>query len=140
MNIRTANESDYPELRALFLEARRSSFWWDNTEAMRLEDFDISTQDELILVAEGHDRIMGFMSLYLPDHFIHNLFVHPECSGNGAGGQLLKAAAETMGRPMKLKCVSKNEKALKFYERNGWKKLVEEGAPGEEKYWVMVYE
>ncbi|WP_028552349.1 GNAT family N-acetyltransferase [Paenibacillus sp. UNC451MF] len=140
MNIRTATEVDYPELRKLYLESRRNSFEWENANEMTLEDFDKHTLDELILVAEDDDHMMGFMSLYLPDNFIHNLFVHPDSSGKGVGSQLLQAATENMNKPLRLKCVSKNHKALKFYERNGWKKVVEEGRPGEEKYWVMAYE
>ncbi|AQR78456.1 hypothetical protein ABNB59_08445 [Paenibacillus larvae] len=35
--------------------------------------------------------------------------------------------------------VSENLKAMKFYENNDRKKVVEEGEPGE-RYWVMVYE
>lgn len=43
-----------------------------------------------------------------------------------------------MNTPLSLKCVSENLKALKFYENKGWKKVVEEGEPGE-KYWVLEY-
>ncbi|BBH19219.1 hypothetical protein Back11_05640 [Paenibacillus baekrokdamisoli] len=44
-----------------------------------------------------------------------------------------------MNKPLTLKFVSENQKAINFYANNGWKKVVEEGSPGE-KYWVMVYE
>lgn len=44
-----------------------------------------------------------------------------------------------MNKPIELKCVSENKKAMEFYENNGWKKVIEEGNPNE-KYWVMVYE
>lgn len=75
----------------------------------------------------------------LPDNFIHNLFVHPDFSGKGVGSQLLYSAIEKMNKPVTLKCVSKNQKAMQFYENNGWKKVVEEGG-ADERYWVMVYE
>ena len=77
--------------------------------------------------------------MYLPDNFIHNLFVHPDFFGKGVGKLLANAAIEKMGKPIRLKCVSENKKAMKFYENNGWKKIVEKGIPGE-KYWVMEYE
>ncbi|RTE10720.1 GNAT family N-acetyltransferase [Paenibacillus whitsoniae] len=139
MNIREAHEGDYPELRKLYLESRCNAFVWDNIIEMTLEDFDKHTEDEFIIVAEEAGILMGFISLYLPDNFIHNLFVHPNCSGKGVGSRLLQAADDKMNKPMRLKCVSKNHKALTFYERNGWEKVVEEGRPGEEKYWVMEY-
>jgi len=139
MKIRVANELDYPELRNVYLQSRRKTFFWENTEEMILEDFDEHTVGEYIIVAEENNHILGFASLYLPDNFIHNLFVHPDFLGKGVGLQLLKASIEKMNRPLKLKCVSKNQKAMKFYERNGWKKVVEEGNPNN-RYWVMMYE
>lgn len=138
MNIRTAGESDYPDLRVIYLESRRKSFHWADADKMSIEDFDKDTEDEYILLAEEDNRILGFASLYLPDNFIHNLFVHPDFSGKGVGGQLLKASIEKMNKPLRLKCVSENHKAMRFYESKGWKKVVEEGKPGE-KYWVMEY-
>jgi GNAT superfamily N-acetyltransferase len=139
LKIRVARESDYPALRQIYLESRRNSFEWANKEEMTLEDFDKHTEDEYIIVAEEDARVMGFTSLYLPDNFIHNLFVHPDCSGKGVGSQLLHSAIEKMNKPVTLKCVSKNQKAMQFYENNGWKKVVEKGSP-DERYWVMVYE
>ncbi|MVP02055.1 GNAT family N-acetyltransferase [Paenibacillus lutrae] len=139
MKIRLANEFDYPALRGIYLVSRRNSFEWANKEDMSLGDFDTHTGGESILVAEEDHHILGFTSLYLPDNFIHLLFVHPDCSGKGVGTRLLRAAAETMNTPLTLKCVSENHQAMKFYENQGWKKVVEEGTP-QEKYWVMVYE
>ncbi|OZB96154.1 GNAT family N-acetyltransferase [Paenibacillus sp. XY044] len=139
MIIREASKIDYPQLRQIYLESRRKSFHWANAEEMNLNDFDRDTTEEYILLAEEDSRILGFASLYLPDRFIHNLFVHPDFSGKGVGTQLVKNAIEKMGTPVRLKCVSENHKALSFYEKSGWKKVVEEGKPGE-RYWVLIYE
>lgn len=140
MEIRVASEVDYPRLRQIYLESRRKSFEWvTNKSEMTLADFDRETVGEYIILAEEAAQIMGYISLYLPDHFIHHLFVHPDFTGKGAGSRLLHAAIEKMNKPLKLKCVSQNRKAMKFYEANGWRKVIEEGSP-EERYWVMVYE
>ncbi|PEZ03969.1 GNAT family N-acetyltransferase [Bacillus sp. AFS018417] len=139
MNIKVANELDYQDLRMIYLESRRKSFHWVDVKEMALEDFDKHTVGEYIILAEENNRILGFASLYLPENFIHNLFVHPDFSGKGVGGELLNASIEKMNKPLRLKCVSENKKAMKFYENKGWKKVVEEGEPGE-RYWVMVYE
>nr|WP_272509797.1 GNAT family N-acetyltransferase [Paenibacillus chitinolyticus] len=120
------------------MESRRKSFHWADIEAMTLDDFDKHTEGEHIFLVEENNQILGFASLYLPDNFIHNLFVHPDFSGKGAGGLLLQASIEKMEKPIRLKCVSKNHAATKFYESKGWKKVVEEGTP-HEKYWVMEY-
>ncbi|TBL79022.1 GNAT family N-acetyltransferase [Paenibacillus thalictri] len=139
MNIRLAAESDNPDLREVYLESRRNRFYWAVTENMKLDDFDRDTVDEVILLAEEDSRVAGFVSLYLPDNFIHHLFVHPDFFGKGAGVRLLQAAIHKMHTPVTLKCVSKNHKAMKFYEKNGWQKVVEESGAGE-PYWIMRYE
>ncbi|ALA54930.1 acetyltransferase (putative) [Shouchella clausii] len=51
---------------------------------------------------------------------------------------MMNASIKKMDKPLRLKCVSKNHKALNFYENNGWKKIIEEGEL-ESRYWVMEY-
>ncbi len=126
-------------MRQIYLESRRQQFHWANPDEMALQDFDRDTEEEHILVAEQAGHILGFVSLYVPENFIHLLFVHPDHFGKGAGTRLLAAAALEMNTPLRLKCVSENIRALAFYERNGWKKVIEEEKNGE-KYWVMEYE
>jgi len=138
LKIRVAIKSDYPELRNIYLESRQKSFHWANSDEMTLDDFDKDTVEEYIILAEEDGQILGFASLYLADDFIHNLFVHPGFSGKGVGSQLLQASIDKMNKPIRLKCVSENYKAMSFYENNGWMRVVEEGKPGE-KYWVMEY-
>ncbi|MBK4211204.1 GNAT family N-acetyltransferase [Bacillus safensis] len=139
MLIREAKTIDYPQLRQICLESRRQSFHWLNPEELHLQDFDQDTQEEQIFLAEDNNKILGFISLYVPDRFIHLLFVHPEAAGQGAGDLLLKQAIKVLGTPVTLKCVSDNHNALSFYQKRGWKAVVEEGEPGAE-YWVLIYE
>lgn len=105
---------------------------------MRLDDFDRDTSEEQILLAEENNQVLGFASLYVPDRFIHNLFVHPSAAGKGVGKQLLQQSVAVLGTPVTLKCVSDNDKALTFYKKQGWKAVVEEGEPGS-RYWVLQY-
>ena len=139
MIIREARTSDYAQLREIYLHSRRENFHWANADEMTLEDFDRDTSEEEMLVAESGDQILGFASLYVPDRFVHNLFVHPKAAGKGAGKLLLQQSIARLGTPVTLKCVSDNNKALSFYKKQGWKTVIEEGEPGA-KYWVLVYE
>ncbi|MGY0566926.1 N-acetyltransferase family protein [Bacillus safensis] len=139
MLIREAKTIDYPQLRQIYLESRRQSFHWLNPGDLNLQDFDQDTQEEQIFLVEENNKILGFISLYVPDRFIHLLFVHPEAAGQGAGDLLLKQAIKVLGTPVTLKCVSENHKALSFYQKRGWKAVVEEGETGAE-YWVLIYE
>ncbi|MGG4345174.1 N-acetyltransferase family protein [Paenibacillus lautus] len=139
MIIREASSADYPQLRQIYLESRRESFHWANADEMTLDDFDQDTSEEQILLADENAQVLGFASLYVPNRFIHNLFVHPAAAGKGIGDLLLKRAVAELGTPVTLKCVSENHKALRFYKKRGWKAVVEEGQSGA-KYWVLVYE
>lgn len=121
------------------MDSRLESFHWANADEMSLDDFDRDTLDEYIILAEEHGQVLGFASLYVPNRFIHLLFVQPSAAGKGVGKQLLQQSVTVLGTPVTLKCVSDNHKALTFYKKQGWKAIVEEGEPGAE-YWLLLYE
>lgn len=137
IKIREMTTQDKPRLRQLYLESRRETFYWDDPELMHIEDFDRDTEDELIFVAESQQTIIGFISLYVPDNFIHCLFVDSSFKGQGAGHLLLEKANQHLQRPLKLKCLSRNKAALAFYEKEGWKKVHE--VKIRDAYWNMIY-
>lgn len=137
IKIREITHQDKLRLRQLYLESRRTTFYWDDPELMHLEDFDRDTEAELVFVAELQQTIIGFISLYLPNNFIHCLFVDSNYKGQGVGHQLLMEAKQHLQRPMKLKCLSRNTSALAFYEREGWKKVREINVA--DPYWNMIY-
>lgn len=126
------------ELRRLYLISRIHTFFWENESSFTLTDFDHDTEGELVLIAIKNNKILGFISLYLEDNFIHNLFVLPEQKGVGIGTSLMKEAQTILKKPMKLKCLSKNKKALRFYESKGWEKMDEMRFENENKnYWNL---
>lgn len=126
------------ELRKLYLVSRIDTFFWEEESTFKLTDFDHDTEDELVLVAIKNNKILGFISLYLEDNFIHNLFVLPEKKGMGVGTSLMKEVQTILKKPMKLKCLSRNKDALKFYESKGWKKIDEVKFENENKnYWNL---
>jgi GNAT superfamily N-acetyltransferase len=45
----------------------------------------------------------------------------PEYQNKGVGKLLLYHAIKALNAPIRLKCLKKNTRALKFYEINGWK-------------------
>ena len=124
--IRGALPGDVPALRAIYLAARALAFDWLDTSANRLEDFDRDTKGEEVLVALRGEVIAGFISMWLPDNFVHHLFLHPSYSGQGVGKALLAEGLKRIGRPATLKCLTLNVRAMKFYAGNGWR-IREEG-------------
>jgi len=138
MNIRRFEETDRLILQKLYLEVRVSTFNWLDTSKFTLCDFDSSTLDENIWVAIYKNKIVGFVSVYQPDNFIHNLYVDVRMKNKGIGTLLLEEVLKNTARPVSLKCISKNTKALSFYLSKGWKTVFEdEDKHG--KYCLMHY-
>lgn len=125
-------KDDCPELRNLFLKVRQATFLWTDSSTFSLMDFDKATQGEYILVALSDDKLIGFISVWLTDHFIHHLYVDESYHNCGVGTKLLNKVIEEIGLPLGLKCLEVNQKALEFYKRKGFvekeKGISEDGA------------
>ncbi len=111
---------DLPALRELYLEVRQATFTWFDTSHYQLSSFDTDTNGEYILVAYVEDKLAGFISAYLPDNFIHHLYIDNAYQNQGIGTILLKAMLEKLGQPVRLKCLKENKAGIAFYERNGF--------------------
>ena len=120
MQTRRFQESDRATCRLVYKHARTSTFTWFDSKEFGEEDFDRDTAGELIWVATDGDDLLGFISVWEKDNFIHNLFVHPARLGQGVGTTLLTLALEHIGRPARLKCDAGNVRARKFYLSRGW--------------------
>ncbi|MCW8195113.1 GNAT family N-acetyltransferase [Proteobacteria bacterium 005FR1] len=119
-SVRDFREDDRPAAREVYLESRRRTFTWLNVDGYRLEDFDKDTADERLWVYENDGEVSGFISVYLPANFIHHLYILPQHAGKGFGAALLHNALACIGRPARLKCLSRNGQALAFYAAMGW--------------------
>jgi len=113
-------ETDRKTLRELFVSARNAAFSWSASDAHKLEDFDIVTEGEKIVVAVVSSDPIGFASIWEPDSFLHNLFVHPNFQGQGVGRALLAYCEKYFSDIPTLKCVKANKNARRFYQAQGW--------------------
>lgn len=119
MKIREKIISDISHLEELFLITRQITFS-STRKAFQIGDFIKSKADDQVWVGEVDGAIVGFISLYPQDNFIHNLFIDPQYQGQGFGKKLLLFAEEKLGRPMTLKVAMDNLKVCSFYEKYGW--------------------
>ena len=131
-----AKKLHYEELREIFLIVRQNTFHWVEPEDLKLSDFDESTKDELILMALIKNKVVGFISIWVPDKFIHNLFVLKEYQGKGVGTSLVNEAIKRVGLPLTLKCVKSNTKAFNYYKSHNWK-IEKEEMGNEGSYYLM---
>ena len=120
ITVREFVESDREALRELFVAARNKAFTWALSSGFKSEDFDNFTKGERVLVAVQGNRQTGFASIWEPDNFLHNLFVHPEYQKIGVGKRLLACCDKFfLGTPT-LKCLKANDHARQFYQSQGW--------------------
>jgi len=121
IHIRRAETPDSSELAKIFLDSRRHAYHWRNPADLKLEEFEAQTAGEVIFLAEDErHEILGFISVWEPDHFIHHLFVAPNHQRNGIGKHLLESLSSWLPLPYRLKCKEKNLPARAFYAKYGW--------------------
>ncbi|WP_293868693.1 GNAT family N-acetyltransferase [uncultured Alsobacter sp.] len=134
--LRPYRPADHDACAAIYAAGRRFAFTWCDPAQFVPEDFARDSRGETITVAEEQGRVVGLLSLWMPDHFIHLLFVDPALHGRGIGRRLLRHAEATFGDWSWLKCQAQNTGALAFYEQCGW--TVGEGGMNDIGPWVAV--
>lgn len=70
--------------------------------------------------------MVGFISIWEPDSFIHHHYVLPKCQSMGIGKMLHDTGVKMLTNPVKLKCLKGKERALDFYMNQGWV-VIEDG-------------
>lgn len=125
IHIRLATPADHPALAEIFLASRRHAFPWENPQSFQLTDFAVQTEGEVIRLAEDDStgQVLGFISVWTPERFIHHLFVDPARLGQGTGRLLLEDLSSWLPQPWQLKCKTANRPAYGFYLHLGWREL-----------------
>jgi len=137
MLLRPALPSDQADLALLYLRSRRAAFTWRHPEDFQLDDFDRDTEGELIHLAEAPDgTLLGFLSLWEPDNFIHHLFISPDHLRQGIGQALIADLHQRFPGPFRLKCLTANLAALAFYQKLGWTEI-DRGATEDGDYLLL---
>lgn len=91
-------------------------------------DFQAETEGERILVGILDGQIVGYVSIWEPDSFIHHLYVGPLAQGLGLGRALMSHSEELAGRqPLSLKCQLANAGAIGFYKSLGFEESRDAG-------------
>ena len=125
-------------LRRLYLDARTVAFSWLDTSTFGYDDFDKDTEGESILVLRDHQQVLGFSSVWQPEGFLHHLYLAPHVVRKGHGTELLKQTVASVSGVVRLKCLSLNTTALKFYKANHWQ-VIGEGHGDDGHYYEMEH-
>jgi ribosomal protein S18 acetylase RimI-like enzyme len=73
-----------------------------------------------LYVADDNGRLAATLAMHLPDRYLDQLFVAPEYQGDGLGRRLLAFTRERLPDEIWLRCARENEKAWRWYEREGF--------------------
>lgn len=73
-----------------------------------------------LFVADDDGTIAAMLALHLPAFHLDMLFVAPEYQGQNLGRRLLAFTREQLPNEIVLRCVRENEKAWRWYEREGF--------------------
>ncbi len=70
------NKNNIHELQRIFLDVRKKNFnWLDDVVDYTLSDFDRETEGEFVLTAVLNGKVVGFISLWMAENFIHHLYI-----------------------------------------------------------------
>lgn len=123
MKIRPLETNDWPSICRIYAEVRKRQFPWISASQIDENDLQLHAAGEDILVAEKNGEIVGFISVWRPESFVHHLFVQTDDQRQGIGGDLLDAAVARYPLPLRLKCVAANGPAVAFYRKKGWREV-----------------
>ena len=97
----------------------------------RLIDLDVfqqETKGEIVHVVVHLGEVVGYISVWTAQWFIHHLYVHPNYHRAGFGGSLLNHARDLAGEnSLSLKCQTANTQAIGFYLSNDFIESSEQG-------------
>jgi GNAT superfamily N-acetyltransferase len=121
--IRAARADEYDEIARVWMESwvstgleEASNFLLANLRARLLREVENGWS---LYVADDGGRIAAMLALRLPDH-LDQLFVAPDYQRKGLGRRLLGFTHEQLRGEIRLRCVRENDKAWRWYEREGF--------------------
>ncbi|WP_285309583.1 GNAT family N-acetyltransferase [Stenotrophomonas maltophilia] len=138
--IRAFNEDDREALRQIYTASRGTVSQSHVTREPPGYEFDQDTLGECVYVALLDGVLAGFISIWLPDSFVHHLYVAPHLQRRGIGAALLhhglRHCKASVAATPSLKCLQSNAAALAFYQRQGWDRAGQ-GCSTDGDYWLM---
>jgi GNAT superfamily N-acetyltransferase len=82
-----------------------------------------------LFVADDAGTLAAMLALHLPDMCLDQLFVAPEYQGRDLGRKLLAFTRQHLPDEIYLRCVRENDRAWRWYEREGFVFEKEEISP-----------
>ena len=122
--IRPARPDEYDAVARVWMESWVSTGLEDASDAL-LAKLQSRVRREIdngwsLFVADDGGRLAAMLALHLPQRYLDQLFVAPDDQGQSLGRRLLTFTREKLPDEIWLRCVRENEKAWRWYEREGF--------------------
>jgi ribosomal protein S18 acetylase RimI-like enzyme len=122
--IRPARADEYDDIARVWMEswvstglAEASPFLLANLRARVRHEIEKGWS---LFVADDQGTLAAMLALHLSERYLDQLFVAPQYQGNGLGRELLAFTRSHLPDEIWLRCVRENEKAWRWYEREGF--------------------
>jgi ribosomal protein S18 acetylase RimI-like enzyme len=123
-SIRVARTDEYPEIARVWMNSwvstgleQPSNFLLANLRARISKEIEKGWN---LFVADDSGNIAAMLALHLAEHHLDQLFVAPEYQGRSLGRRLLAFTRQQLPDEISLRCVRENERAWRWYEREGF--------------------
>ena len=124
LTIRKARDAqDIAAAAALYERSGTAAFTWRPSGHFKAEDFIRFAQDEEVWLAFMAEALVGVVSVFVADSFVHCLYIDTDAQRLGVGRALAARVRKVTARPLTLKLDTPNQDAIAFYEATGWKRL-----------------
>jgi GNAT superfamily N-acetyltransferase len=122
--IRPAQSDEYDEVARVWMESWVSTGLEDGSKYL-LANLRARMAREIengwsLFVADDDRHIAAMLALHLQRRYLDQLFVAPNYQGKGLGRQLLAFTRKHLPDEIYLRCVRENDKAWRWYEREGF--------------------
>ena len=122
--VRPAHRHEYDEVARVWMESWVSTGLDTASDALltKLRDRVYQEVDNgwSLFVADDGGRLAAMLAIDIPKLYLDMLFVAPEHQGRSIGRQLLAFTRTLLPDEIWLRCVRENEKAWRWYEREGF--------------------
>ena len=122
--IRPARPDEHPEIARVWMNS------WASTGLEDASNFLLAIMRARIpmeiengwslFVADDDGAIAAMLALHLPKRYLDQLFVAPQYQSRDLGRQLLAFTRQMLPDEIHLRCVRENERAWRWYEREGF--------------------
>jgi ribosomal protein S18 acetylase RimI-like enzyme len=119
-HIRLANLHDSEAVQEIYSHLTHNTEWLPPDAHYEANFAKASEGERIHVYTDREERVLGFISVWAEDSFIHHLYVNTESQRTGIGKKLLESLHSWLPLPWQLKCVLQNTSAMGFYKSHGF--------------------